>query len=342
MHHYKVNGFPSFSIMMEYTYLVCYSFIYYLILASGVDCCWHRSGLQATLANATLPVGVSFFSSQAVFDGVDSIYVMGGTNHEVDEYCTILRYSISSDRIECVANMTENSHGQGTANFGKNGRIYFSTRTMGAFDIYEFDPITNQIRGLEVPMTNTGFMYSAVTNSGSLILMYWIGQNTTVYEWHVNETTYRTVGQLPFDKWGGSIHYLPESNKILIVGSYIESRTMALLDVETGRTEILPNLLWSITTGSDVVVNGQLFRFGQISGGIQNKFIWYAEHCQKLVDIQNIPYNGLFYNYTGVYVPSLKRVYMFGGYRNLVGPVKDIWYVDLSPVRQMHKKVLAL
>lgn len=314
--------------------LMYLSLIYYLIFAPGTDCFQPPTGLQATLLNTTLPIGLSYFSTQAVFDGKDSIYVMGGANHESEQHCTILQYSITSDQINCVANLFEDggNRADGTANLGKNGKIYFSTRQTGPFDLYEFDPITNQVRGVEVPMTNKGFMYSAVTNSGSLILMYWIGENTTVYEWHINATTYRTVAQLPFYKWGGSVHYLPESNKILIVGSYVESRTMALLDVETGQTEILPSFSWSITSGADVVVNGELFRFGR--GEISDTFLWYdlAEQHQAMVEIQNFPHNAIFSSYTGVYVQPLNRVYMFGGYINLVGYVNDIWYVDMTPL----------
>lgn len=323
---------------MAFIYLVCYSLIYYMILASGVDCRQPPYGLQARLFEEKLPLGLSFFSSQAVFDGTDSIYVMGGYNSDVEEHCTILRYSISADVIKCVANMTGESHGQGTANLGKNGKIYFTSRQNGPHDIIEFDPLTNQVRGLEIPMSNKGFMYSAVTNSGSLILVYWIGNNSTVYEWHINATTYRTVGQLPFNMWSGSSHYLPDSNQVLIVGSYLESRTMALLDVETGQTKILPSINWSISFGLDVVVKDEFFRFGQVQGRVPNRFLWYAGFAddstvphQEMVEIRNFPHGSLFWQYTGAYVPQLNRVYMFGGYiQNGGGYVTDIWYVDLG------------
>lgn len=146
-------------------------------------------------------------------------------------------------------------------------------------------------------MTNRGFMHNAVTDSGSLILIETGVKNSTVYEWHINATTYRTVGQLPFIKWQGSIHYLPESNKILIVGSHIESRTVALFDVETGTTDILPSFSLRMISGTDVVVNGELFRFGQT---IKDKFHWYdlVGKQQATIELKNFPHNGHFYGYT--------------------------------------------
>lgn len=329
--------------------LLYLSLIYYLI-APRIEGFQPSIGLRATLVNATLPIAMGFWSTQAVFDGNDYIYLFGGyNNHELDR-CKIFYYSISLDVVKCVDNLTDSSgvnYGfyHSTSNLGKNGKFYISTSQTGPFDLYEFDPSTNHVRGIEVPIATTstsnaynlGFLYSAVTNSGSLILILFgeSQNNNTVYEWHVNATTYRTI-TLPFRLASGSVHYLPESNKLLVVNVY--DSMVALLDVETGQTEILHSLLWTIKQGFSAVVNGVLFRFGYVDEIILQKFLWYdlAEQHQGMIDIENFPHNNSSISLqAGVYVPTLNRMYIFGGYayakqKELL--FKDIWYVDMNPV----------
>src|SRR5690348_16936982 len=80
----------------------------------------HKLELEIVTAKGKLPR--NFYYGSAVYDGFDSIYLLGGTKREVgSSYGAIYKYSISSDSAQTIGRLDEE---YGAAAF-TSGHIYY-------------------------------------------------------------------------------------------------------------------------------------------------------------------------------------------------------------------------
>ncbi|OXA44708.1 Kelch-like protein 13 [Folsomia candida] len=305
--------------------------------------------LVATPAKARLPLGA--YGTSAVFDGTDSIYIIGGDSTE-GRLKSVLKYSISTDEISHAAILPHGAY-YGTATQTKGGDIFYhgaSILDTPSTEIYKFVPSTSSVTKVgDLPEEN--FMSAAVQDGDDNI--YFLGGSlakNAIVSFNTVNSSVDQVYRLPI-----SYDYIAALSdnfgSVFIFGDRLDgsettefSSTVKLnfttFEVIIG-SETLPKFtappaaVWDAEGKKAYIIGG----YGNEKDGHYSDTIVRFDPetmTHELVHVDGFPVMGewTFDSTSAVFVGGLNRIYFFGGYSSdgegQEGKVHDnIWYIDV-------------
>jgi len=308
---------------------------------------------------AKIPLPSPDFGKSPVFDGDESIYLLGG----VGAWRRILRFNISTETIEQVGELLYgNDLGQNGAAINSNGKIFSIGGGLidGIGRVQSFDPSQDIVSknlsnlpydisaGSRIPLEGGD---QVLIVGGSLagfnldkVLMYdMIKESATVLN---NKTLPISMVNCKAARLG---------NKAFVFG-YPQSVTNPpayILDLDTLEVQLPPEdfIFPRLVDEPQVISNGyNYFLLGGWSNESDHQsdvptdgivrfdpedFSW------NFIKVENFPiqsYEHFWRPPSSIYIEKLNRIYSFGGMsRNFSSPNSgmvrdDIWYIDLSPL----------
>jgi hypothetical protein len=300
--------------------------------------------MNAVCSKAKLPLAMS---NQAVlYDGADSIYIMGGWRDFNVCSRNILLYQISTDKITKVGNL-QSSVIYGSAHWGdKEFRNLFYLCGGYGNEVYKFDTQTNtseEVGSLPYKIPNVT-SFEANDNSN---LVYILGANrfseNVLLSYDLDTQIGSVVTTLPFSTLSGS-SAARLGNRAYIygrVGAVVGGKeTLLELNLDTFTMTPVGDSEYPKILGASRSVSDRNRFIYLIGGYAPNNSIFPTNGItqfdtvtlkSRFYPISNFPIKETeYYNHAPdcVYVKKLNRIYCFGGTVGRTGS-DDIFYIDL-------------
>ncbi len=288
------------------------------------------------------------YGHSAVYDGHDSIYVMGGWNGSTYQ-SQVIRYSIETGRLDPVGEFLPKAFG--VAAWAGDDHIYYfggsSSSDSGAdAGIHRYSVSTSiheQVGQFAVGIQDMAFAFDSATQTG-YTLGGRSGSNRLSHIYKYSTTTHAVerVNSLSVGRWEASAAWTASEGTIYIFGGLEglagnSDREIWWYSPSRGFVSKLPMPMpYGVHRGCAVFSehDGQVYIIG---AEVLMKFHPASSRAEK-VAIDLWPEYRLHYS-ACVYVPSLARIYVLGGYPNKTEAVggrvdtisNEISYIELRP-----------
>jgi len=293
--------------------------------------------LEFVVTDSRLPSPLE--RQSAVYDGDDTIYLIGGYNRLHQD--AVLKYTLSSGAVERVGTFVKISAGGA---FLYNGQIVYvggKEHLEGySADVYSYNTQTNSfavVSQLPLAIRSLILAYDA-TNE---VAYSFGGINNNAFTYHdlimrLDPATSRVeqVGRLPEGRGGGSAVFA-DDGKAYIFGGTVpinhEAFSNEILRFDPAQNTVvklgaqLPSLVYYSPA---VLAKGQIYIAGH------EQLIRFNPASEQVEELQVAGWPNYLLAAASVYVPKLDRIYFFGGYGRFTTefPVNrvEISYLDLS------------
>jgi hypothetical protein len=271
-----------------------------------------------------LPIGLR--ASSAVYDGKNFIYILGGfgwvnERGRNEHFSDIYRFSISSETIEKVGSLPQGL--TGSAIWDGSSVIFFGGNDEGG----AFKKILKYSPGMKVAIEIGEMPYSS---GGSAIVSHKPGEallfggDPNVHKiMHYDKCG--TVKELKDRRLikgttsGSGVHYLTdEEESVFLFGGWCH-KDIIHYDVSTGESYVLNETLpvpafdpFSALIGKYIYIFGGTGN--ACEGGVSTGVVRFNPQSHELKNIHVDGFPNKIRHASGVFVKSLKRVYMFGGW----------------------------
>ena len=158
--------------------------------------------LRVTKCNATFEVGLTY--AAVVYDGLDSVYILGGSTYWPGQWHSAIRkYSISTDTVETIGRLPKAlTGGEASINAG-DGSIYYFGGSSDNYDVYKFDILSSTVTTVETLPVSVHSGGKAVVDDGTTVLLFGGDGNGKIVEYDLNSNEGRVVADLPCTRAGG-------------------------------------------------------------------------------------------------------------------------------------------
>jgi len=293
---------------------------------------------EAIHSNIKLPAPI--YSQRAIYDGLNSIYLIGGYIQSGSTPTQILKYNIVTDSIEEPMGAILPTYAFGfTVQQNRDGDIFIFGAGANNNYIFKFNPGTSSIE-------NVGFLpydiyyassvkYYDISNSVFIFGGFFSTYRDAILEYDMAKNTAEPRGRL-------TKRYIVNDavgfeNYAYIFGrseSEPTGESITKINMDNWESESGPNELPIVSGYSSLVSDGKSIF---ICGGYEPTSQWPAE---GLIHIDPVTLNSTFIpvdNFVPsgispavVYVERLNRIYFFGGMDgDFVNSLDDIWWIDL-------------
>ncbi|OXA63368.1 uncharacterized protein LOC110863263 [Folsomia candida] len=302
--------------------------------------------------------------SCAVYDGNDSIYILGGYSIDTPQSSEIYKYTISSDNIAQIGELPLPVF-EMSASIDTSGNIYThggmiefirENGTIGHVsltEIYRFDPVANTTsRVADLPAPNLEMVSIPGDMPNTVYILAGHHEREAIVLFNMTDLTVSRIANLQKAYWfmtavssGDGFAFIFGNEDDNIAPTY----PVAKVNLNTRQASYGPPTFPRLLGMPAAVWDGKfayiIGGYGNISAGYNTDTIIQFDPStleNKVITVANFPTNGnpeLFFAWTSaVYVPKLHRIYIFGGInRGLDGCVvadcttwrDGIWYIDL-------------
>jgi hypothetical protein len=294
--------------------------------------------LSGVESSAKLPTPRTLTS--AVYDGEDSIYIVGGSEDEFHTF-DFLKYSISNDTLEFTKTSQSLSYGRVAMDFNTK-EIYY----IGGFldflinyDVLKFNPDNSSWTvHTTLPLEQASYAFSLVQPSPDTALLFGGSLYQSIVE--VNLTS-KNARQL--------LNNIPElaQNDGCTATLINEEGDVIIFAYPTLNTDSSSVVKYSVASGNYSLAAGP-----PVSNYLYSSSIWDEKNVYMIAGASIGQFNPVTNEWKGflavnfppnwshvigtssVYVPKLNRVYIFGG-----GSLSDfkifdgIWWIDLDMIK---------
>jgi hypothetical protein len=250
----------------------------------------------------------------AVYDGDDSIYILGGFN-SISFLNTISKFSISNETIETVGTL-EIATGAGSGIWDGSGIVY-----LGGFTGSETDRIQRFVPGNRM-VTQSGGKLPYVNDDSATIAVGWdvyiFGGKFNadrIVKYSKNIAQEIKNSRLPFGIKGASAVHILSDDLIYLFGGlgtgYLDS--IVAYNIENGDSVVTPSSLTFPLAYSTAVYDGT---YAYIIGGVgsaKTGVLQFNPLTQKVLPLNVTSFPDQLFTPSSVYVSKLNRAYIFGG-----------------------------
>jgi len=302
--------------------------------------CLGEEDLKVTMCQAKLPSGRSSLSG--AYDGDDTIYLMGGYGNWAYPR-DVLKYTISTDKIEHAGDLPVNSYAGNTI-IDKDKRIFHIVGDqLLNKDILQFSPANQSfVKVASLPYANE---YSAVLQPDP-DTVWIIGGNRqpkSFLKWNLKTFQIQKEANLSDPYQFPSAIFVEEKGAAYIFGD--GNQPITKYNVSTKQFQKLPNHFPKTGAFDRAVWDG---RYGYIIGGggkrpstdllPGNTILRFDPNTEDVtsLNLEGSPLSAEdeFSDMAAVYVGKLNRIYVFGGFTTADGlELVDrdwIFYIDLG------------
>lgn len=316
---------------MSFNSILFQTIVVAILQSTPISILSQSQDLVANLASARLPSGRSHVS--AIYDGDDSIYILGGNSYPSGALDSILHYSISEDRIATIGTLPTPMYG-GRITMSSNNEV-FLLGSLSSTDIVRFSPgVENATVVAQLP--HTFYESSLIQFNGFVhILGGWVDMDATSQGFFpsINGTEgFRVNAAL----WINDSLYPPF---YMIFGNILSTGENAVVRYdpvsEDARYTLLPELphVFGHSMAFTDIKDGNVYLVGILGFFPGIARFEPSTNLVTLLPVSGFPgSDGNSLSKSGnVYVDKLNRIYMIGG-RNSTREYRDeIWYIDLYP-----------
>lgn len=311
----------------------------------------------------------------AEWDGSDAIYIMGGldvSDRPQIRFPDILKYTISTDRIELVQNFTSVISGA-TTSLGSNGDIYIYGGTSDNDNlldqVYRYNPTTNDVSivsNLEYPDI---YMSAVKRNHTSDDVFLFGGFNnfvraSTVTQFDMANLTSKVVATFNGSFHSHTVTVVDGEGYAFIFGNSTETgppknqgfHSVSKVNLNNFQVSILgeenfpnfykqPAAIWN---GEYVYIIGGYQANSRFSTDSVIKFDPRTMNYE-VMNVTGFPFirGDILSGISAVFVASRNRIYIFGGWSSHPNDdhqidLTGIWYIDVSEKSEIQSVILAV
>jgi len=299
------------------------------------------SAMEFKMTNASLPIAT--YDARPVYDGLDSIYVIGGRGDN-----RIFKYSLSSDSVNVVGNVVDMDTYSGEAFMFGDEIIYFAVESYSSqvrSEVYSFSTKTNT--SSVVAHLPTHIRVPAVAwNADSGIAYIFGGQSDIegpygyldrVLEYDVKSQTIVQVAHLPEPRLGATAVWDPDRHIALIFGGEVdgdEGDTDAVFEYDPITKEVtrLPFSLAQPSASEETVwVDGKAYIYDAVTREVGPIGVYPSLSRSEIVPVSEWPPE--IQRSGAVYVPKSRRTYLFGGFGQLHGEISRRYHEEVMYIQ---------
>lgn len=284
----------------------------------------------AHILEENLPVHTIF--PTCVYDGNDSIYIIGGNSKEDETYKGILRFDIPSETISHVIDLLFPLIGCSGIWFFKKILLFGGLSNLTIkYDTLEYDPINNVIRNLG--KLDFAMFYTPVSlvENGTRLFLF---ENKLIYEYQKNHKISQKNKSLPFSVRGGSF---VTSNTLAGETIFLFANDETLLIkyiVKTGQSSVLKTNFPMTALFSTAVYDGKYAYIFSVDKNDHVDIKMFNPLTEQFGPFHVDGISKFLVGSCSIYAKKYRRIYIFGGgagekdMPNNLG--KLIWRIDFN------------